>query len=746
MTPMVRLALCLVAGISLWGCGGADEAGPDPAAVYDFVERLPEAELRREVDRIELGSDSARPFLREGWSIDADPRWATGERSGVDFFVSRPRALRLVLRGAPYPPSGSPAQRVTVRVNGRELGRLELRPGAHDYRVDVEPEHLRVGDNRLALEYARHRDPLEAGPEAADRRPFAARWAELRFDWRGAPPPDGEGRAERRGRRLLIPEGVRLDYFVPGEAGRELALRGVRLPRGVGSLRITVKSPGRPERELATIAETRDAASYPLLAEGEGPWRLSFHALGSPGPGGLERASLRAPVLRPADPPPSQEAAAERAETIGPFRAPNVILYLIDTLRPDHLEAYGSEAPGSPALASFAREAVVFEDVTAQSSWTRSAMASVFTGRLPFYHGAYGRQGMLAEDVDTMAEILSSRGYRSAAFVTNGNVSGELGFDQGFEHYRYLPEDPDTASFHQLSDALNREVFAWLDAEERGEPLFLYVHATDPHAPYTPPERFRRRYAPNADPATGRLDLTTELFLTSRPVEESVRRELVALYDAEIASNGHRFGAFLDGLRERGLYRDSLIVVLSDHGEEFYEHGGWGHGTTAFAEQVRVPLLLRLPEARAGGRRVAQPVRQIDLLPTLLGLLDEPPPHEGLPGRDLRPAIAGGELPPAPALSVLMRGDGSPRAESVALGGWKLVRVYDGPRAGVEFLGDRRRDPGDTQNLAGDYPMVLRRLSWLLERARGASFREPAQEAELDAATKRRLEALGYVQ
>ncbi|MCP3959049.1 MAG: sulfatase [bacterium] len=437
---------------------------------------------------------------------------------------------------------------------------------------------------------------------------------------------------------------------------------------------------------------------------------------------------------------------------------------LVDTLRADHLGCYGYPRPTSPAIDAFADEAVLFENTLAQSSWTRSSVASMMTGTVPTVHGVHDRDDALAAEAKTLAELLAAESYETAAFLTNRSVGPSFGFQQGFDTFE-LFDRQETEALYPKSDAVNREVFQWLD--ERGEePFFLYVHTMDPHAPYAPPAEMREEIAP--DVGSGELDTEEQVVFEELLASRSTRfgessafgsvtwlqalgqgliaatpertADLVALYDAEISFNDRSFGIFLDQLRRRGLYDDALIFFVGDHGEEFADHGGWSHGLTLFQEQLRVPFLVKLPAGAHGGTRSRELAQHVDLMPTVLDALGLPLPDD-VQGRSLLPSPRSTASEPRPGYSHLDL-DGR-RAASLVEGRFKLTcdqtidetcRVYD-----------LENDPAESIDLTAERPVLA---GYLRSRMRTFQTEAPALDApqvEIDPELRERLEALGYL-
>jgi arylsulfatase A-like enzyme len=301
--------------------------------------------------------------------------------------------------------------------------------------------------------------------------------------------------------------------------------------------------------------------------------------------------------------------------------APLVILYLVDTLRADHLGLYGYRRDTAPALSRFARDAVVFDTAVASSSWTKPSVASLFTSQPPGVHRCVQFYTPLDPSLVTLAERLRDGGYVTGAVVANRLVHAKDGrFDQGFTYFTSPPE-PQAAA-----DVVD-EALRFLDAR-RGLPTFLYVHALDPHSPYAPPPPFDRRFGPAPTPGHP----AAEPHDYRKPADLA---RIVAQYDGEIAYGDQEFGRLLHELKARGLYDGAMIVFLSDHGEEFLDHGGWAHGHTLYDELVRVPLVVKYPGNLHAGRRVEKQVQLVDVLPTILksqGLpVPQPPSIAGRP-------------------------------------------------------------------------------------------------------------------
>jgi arylsulfatase A-like enzyme len=378
----------------------------------------------------------------------------------------------------------------------------------------------------------------------------------------------------------------------------------------------------------------------------------------------------------------------------------------------------------------------------AQSSWTRPAAASILTGLYPQAHGVMTLRDRLPTNVPTLAELLQARGYRTAGFVTNVNVAPTWGFQRGFDLYRYFPEDSNRPRVHAGVDDIEPHVMEWLAQHEGEGPFFLYIHVTDPHAPYRPPQPFADRLADSSAPGFPN-DVSSRLAILKRNPGQATAedvRALVARYDGEIALVDAYFGRLLDALAQRGLEDNTAVILTADHGEEFLDHGGFEHGRTLYNELLGIPLVLRAPQALPAGLRSTVLARQIDVAPTVLDLLDIEAPAT-LQGRSLLRSLRaiddGTEALTQTSLA-------SRDLDGLVTGPWKIVQATG--RAGeTPEIYQTLEDPLERHSRRDEHPVLVGYARQRLAAAAGHMTQHtPHSRGPIDPAILERLRALGY--
>lgn len=397
----------------------------------------------------------------------------------------------------------------------------------------------------------------------------------------------------------------------------------------------------------------------------------------------------------------------------------NVILISIDTLRSDHLGLSGYPRDTSPNVDTFAKEAVVFSNAIAQAPSTFSSHLSMFTALLPSHHGAMTTErGGATDELETLAEILEANGYRTAAFTDGGKMSGEGGMNQGFQVYEiYKMEEGNLRGRVKLAEK-------WL-REHREEKFFLFLHTYETHPPYNPDRYYLDMFNARLYPLL-KTDRTPEMLPNT-----------IALYDASIRSMDDSFGDFIGFLKDNGIYDDAIIVLTSDHGEEFGEHGKIAfHNHALWEPIIRVPLIVKLPGSEGAGAVVSDQVSVVDIMPTILQALGIPCADD-LDGRSLIDAClcrSSGE-----SYAISERGSAH---RSIRTNRWKHHFID-----GETFLFDLAEDSMERRNIAHQQRALEAKLIGHLDEQLGRrEIITCAVEVQYSEEITEQLEKLGYLE
>ncbi len=392
---------------------------------------------------------------------------------------------------------------------------------------------------------------------------------------------------------------------------------------------------------------------------------------------------------------------------------PNLLLVTIDTLRPDHLGAYGYSRIRTPNIDRLAQTGVLFRNAVCQTPLTLVSHSSIFTGLNPNVHGVRDNAYFtLSPDVRTLAEYLKEAGYTTAAFIGSAILDRRHGLAQGFDWYsRYQPTVVVGMESQRRAEEIVSEALDWLQKLPVGRnPLFLWIHLYDPHTPYNPPELFRSEYSESP-------------------------------YDGEIAYTDHVLGIFFNQLEQLGFLRNSVVVLMGDHGESLGEHRENDHGYFLYDATMKIPMIFSWP-GHLGQKIVEQQVQEIDVLPTLADLLNFQ--TQGLvQGRTLRRLMEGTktELPAAYSESMTPKlYYGWSELKALRNNDWKYIEA---PQPELYNL---KEDPGELHNLVAEQPDRVSQMREQLAKLVAMGQQPQSQKTgSLDAERLEQLAALGYI-
>ena len=374
----------------------------------------------------------------------------------------------------------------------------------------------------------------------------------------------------------------------------------------------TLNIPSLEERQVY-VTQTVDLSSY------IGPIRLSFKTSGEKG----AFSFWTNPVIYPNEKSHSQ-----------------IILISIDTLRADHLGIYGYKRDTSPNIDLLAAESAMFANVYASSPWTLSSHVSILTALNSVNHQVYQDTEKMDPDLVTVAEMLRVNDYYCSAFTGGGFVSSVFGFADGFDSYY---ERTDEVLLNIAAELNFRDVARWIDSN-KNKNYFLFIHTYQLHDPYACPAPYKTMFLSENSKwshinLNGYLGGKNSIF---KELPEDERQNIIDLYDAEIRYTDEKLiGPLVQKLKDMALYDQTMIIFTSDHGEEFYDHGGWGHGHNLYDESLKVPLLIKFPESKFMGFKVENIVSLVDIVPTILDEMHIKSSRYELDGKSLIPILEG---------------------------------------------------------------------------------------------------------
>ena len=722
-------------------------------------------------DRFRMNDLWALPLqpcsLGYGWSEPTQRGVAvSANRADLDFFVDNPHWTHLVLRiKAVRDQKKDRIQKMKVRLNGRRLATTEIPHRWTTIGIEIPSGALRTGVNTFKFSFT-HRAPLP-GPHRQKIQPrFAVRIQEIELA--AAPPPQGLIAEARRwiardDRAALPQHPVQIfdharDRFVVQEAGT--LVMPMRFPVTAETLEFEVSAPaGLDCRETRIILDVQSLTtgehisttlSTAELCEGSGDRAftaevpidqftgedcvLSFAVQPAPTGSAIEIGRPR-PITRP---PPTAGGSDEKAGT-QPSRRPDIVLITLDAARPDQFSCYGYDRPTTPNIDLMSAESLVFTNVFALVPNTRPSVPTMITGLSYLNHQVAEDDSTLPDEAKTLAEYLREAGYATACFSANPNNSRAIGDDQGYDEFFELwTEVPRAVS--KTPDYLTQRALEWLNGFDDSKPLHLQLHFLPPHAPYEPAPGFDLFTDPSYDGwCDGTPRTLHQIDKALRAADDADLTQITALYDGNLRAVDASVAQVLDTLRGRDRWKDTVVLVTSDHGEAFFEHRRMLHSKTVFDEMLRVPFILRLPGGRhPNGVDLDRLATLADLTPTLLAAASVQPTAT-LDGTDL---LQPGAV--TDARNIVVRTAHHYPLRALRTPRWKLVLTTSGQAQ----LYDLASDPGEHQNIGFENLPMLVGLGRLLTQrlAVPPSLAGTRSTTEAPVADQEMLEALGYVE
>jgi arylsulfatase A-like enzyme len=721
---------------------------------FDLSARVGFAVLRREGLWIDFGTTDAAKYTLGGWKTG----WGRlHEREGVRYAHAVTTTSRVFF---PWETAEELVVRIRIKrfgatygssyLNDQDVIRVDLPSDDWDVRTFRLPaDKVQAGENQLMFRWSGTQDV------AGEALAAAVDWIHIASAARAEAAAAAEPLTQELVRGLP-----------PGEAN---APRALRVPMG-GGLSYPLEVPDEPSElglVLAAAGPGNATLTVRAAADGAAPVELTREELAAgadPRPVSIDLTPLRGRVIRLdlaaaggdvalsgsgvfRDPHPGDAAAVAR---LGQAKAKNVILVMIDTLRADHVPPYGPTRVQAPVLGLLADRGTLFERFSAVEDWTKPSCATMLTGLYPNTHKAQTDEVKLSSSVRMVSEELKQAGLTTAAFIANGYVSDKFGFNRGWDHYtNFIRESKPTRADNVFGRALE-----WIEAN-KDRRFYAYVHTIDPHVPYSPPEQFLKLYDDRPydgpiDPGKTHLQIE-EIKKKTLQVTDRDKERVVALYDGEISYHDGHLGSFLKRLDELGLLEDTLVVVTSDHGEEFWERDSVGHGHSIFQELIHVPFLLMWKGVVPTGRRIPDNHDHTVIVPTIFEALGLTAP-DYLEGRSVLPRALGREETGPHA------GFSTHQGDRMAVWSGRHKFQLSGAVRGALF--DLAEDPECKLDRDDERPITVRYMRTLLGAFMGASdkryWRHPdlsranvgdvaVEQAQVDPQLDQQLQALGYV-
>lgn len=755
----------------------------------DLLQRSALADIGKTQIRIDPADPSQLHHFTAGWSVprnepeEVSGAWVASRVGVVEWPIVRPQEFTLTIDlGAHEAGEKLPPQSLKVFWNGTELGLRLLKAGRQIVEFDVPVGLVSAGLNRLELMPNYWLDP-NPGFLPSRARPRGVRIVSLVSSLKGEAEDSDQ---------IMLEDGA---ISQPFGSFISWALRVPEESVLIGHARLAISANRLPhewEGEFRIIAQFSNGESKCLLDQkiGKGDStldfeiefdavgvaddfvRLTFVCLSDPGAdsSGLDEVPrVNWTGLR-------IEGTERELSNVAPDlrrHSYNVLIILFDSLRADHTEPYGSTEVSTPHMARLATDGVTFDNAHTVASWTTPSVASLLTSLYPRTHGldTFTGDALAREGVTTLAEALSDVGYSTIGISNNGLISALWGFDQGFDVF-FPMFKLDKEIFRRDNSTPEAQAdFVWNNyieptlAENPGTPFFVYLHEIDPHNPYDPLPPFDslHDFGYRGNHGTGgKFKLKMLQNFDPAYLPQADLRHLRSQYMGEVSFMDQYLGRILQRLDSAGLTDDTLVVFVSDHGEEFMEHGRLGHGGAAFEEVLRIPVIMKLPSVFPANLRRSIPMQISDIAPSILDLLGVDSNMQ-LQGRSLIPFIfdPGDFIPSRP---LFFQTESHSSSDAIIYDNWKLIRENPSPSSswfGEKFrLFDLVADPGEHLDQWPGQPVVGHALKAMLEwqhrlddglasvvrKTNQEPKREPDESAEpMDSETLDNLRALGYI-
>lgn len=754
------------------------QAGPETIeedVTLDLLEYLEVAEVGwpMTVFNFDFRNEKEDGHLTSGWQKpwrdgkDEEFAWTKDRDGVVEIPLVRPGPLRFRLKmGALKRHKLLPKQTVEVRWNGHTVDTVTVVKDIEPFDLEIPVEFQRIGPNRLEILPYIWVVPVNLGI-APDMRPLGVKCWKIEFARDPAEMLSKRPAVVKQGAIRQPPGTVITYYFVlPGKAvlqteGIFKVLEGGTLEGVQGYAAITIVDEDGAERKLVErslgeLAEDPRFAVEEDLSEMAGRmvavnfsyWLKADDAESVPSPS-FYQLEWRKPRIQGV-----REVLSNQAREI-PRGKYNVLIALFDALRGDHIEPSGKKNVATPALEAFAAKGTTFLNAFSNCSYTRCSVASLLSSQYPVAHKTLTSKDRLPTDVPFLPKILQQAGYKTLSLYKNGQVAPELGFGRGYDRLEKVGVVDFEAGYEEnaaekRAEALwNNHVEPFVN-EAPDKPFFIYLHEIDPHSPYIPPKPYNKLYDfdyGGRKPGFADFVNIPHVFKEDALAFDEVDvRYYHSQYKGEVAFMDAYFERLLERLEQSGLAKNTLVLFIADHGEEFMEHDGLNHSRTLYEESIHVPMIWALDGVIPAGRRLEAHAELLDVPPTILDLAGVTIP-ERMQGKSLLPLLNAPEDYMPDRFSIAKLG-GNPW-DSVRFRDWKMLKFRD--TRTTYYLYNIADDPEEKIDRWPQQPIIgktlLQRLRWQhrLDAQVGAKEANQLAPGEIPNEVEEELRALGYL-
>lgn len=714
---MRYIALLLKIAILVFSITACRSEKEQPAKNIDLSKRLSYAEKSESSKIIVFGSPEAKQFLGQGWSrpgVDGKETFQSANLDKGSFIFKSDEANPIFLHMKLRSTFANTAQ---ILVNSKPVGTIQLDVKPKLYTLPLPAEALNTDTNVIELDWkeVRKLDQRKNAPNigaiayyavigpakyianipASNYPPFITSSLKVGDKTRNAINQSSGGRVNFY-EKLNKDSRLEFEMFYDPAAPKKKDI--------FADFSITLRKDGQPEQRIfekkatqkTSSRETIPFSKYITSTEPQ-PYQIEFK---------IDRNSILdsgitawvEPILYQA---PSKESVVSKSK-IDDIRDDNedanVIIVLMDAAGAKHFTTYGYQRETTPNIAKIFGEGVQFDKAYCQAVYTLASTTSMMTGLDPFRHQLYDRQNKLPDHIETLSERFAKRGYTTATFVANGNVSPDFGNTQGFQVIREVHNEPGYTGWG--SDITNKFT-EWLQTLDRDKNFFVYLHYREPHGPFNPPENFKHQFTdPNYNRFREASDEMRRKLQTGEVTPIQADYDFVtAAYDENLRYGDYEVGRLMQKLKDMKLYDDTIVIITADHGEAFWEHGFQGHNSQLYEESVHIPLIIKFTsKSDFHGKHIKTPVRTIDLYPSLVDLLRLPNKGMDVDGTSFLPYMISEKSEQVPIFCQAL----AQQAYCYTEGNFKYIFQR---LTGQEELYDLKNDPQEKNNLISTLPI-----------------------------------------